>query len=131
MIPEHLPKLTALDLSAIENPHYHHAHDPPIRQNGAYERHTHSDHDDEESTQVETPFETVPLYRRLSIRIREQFPHPQPYRKWGWPTTGAISTFSPCNSGELACSGSKILPFLAVSAHVLSTAFISAPYLTS
>ncbi|PMD48822.1 hypothetical protein L207DRAFT_560408 [Hyaloscypha variabilis F] len=100
MVLQPLPDLTASDMSAIENPHYHHEHDPDEWE----------DEDDELAAYLEATaqisdaevFEMVPLYRRLFIRIKSRLPRPKPYRQWGWPVAGALSTFSPSAAEEVA-----------------------------
>jgi hypothetical protein len=39
--------------------------------------------------------ETIPLYRTLSKYVDCYIPLPTTFEDWGWPTTGALSSFSP------------------------------------
>jgi len=102
MVPNPLPGLVPSDLEAVEREHYNHVHLPANPQAHTKERQALSSADGQLPSGVVLSYEDVPLYRRVAVVVLNLLPFPKTYQQWGWPTTGALSRFSPSRFDGLA-----------------------------
>ena len=98
-----LPALTQSDLCNVDEEHYDDLHNPPHPTHPIDNEPDHFGDEEELPTEAkERMYQDAPLYRSLASLIRRTFPIPRTYHGWGWPTTGALSSFSPALFDESA-----------------------------